>query len=206
MADLDSRQTVELLRGQAIGAHTSVELNLCNLFQYLLRTDLETAGIVFYAIQNARIRNTTIEKLLKLRHGDDFSFFWNSWRKECKKIDDQRNSIAHWLLSTTKQIKDGVWQPPESALKHPTYRTKGDWHPVEKYTAQRLSDFADECYDLAFAIRLFHGYLADGDLQGREPEPLHDIFRQPIIYPIPSDSPLSRIWQKPETPPPPSGE
>ena len=206
MAELDGKQTIQLLRGEAIGAHTLIELHLCNLCQHLIQSDIEAAGIAFYSIQNARTRNNMVEKLLKLRYGNDHSHFWNSWKNECQQVDERRNSIVHWLMSTTRRIEGARWQTPRTTLKHPTYRTRGDWHPESEITEQGLRDFIEKCHDLAFVMRLFHGYLTDGDLRGREPEPLHDIFRQPITYPIPSDSPLSRTWKKLGSPPPPSRE
>ena len=204
MTTLDGKQTIQLLRGQAIGAHAILEMHLCNLFHHLLKTDLEAAGIAFYSVKNARQRNGMIEELLELRHGNAYSLFWNSWKTKCQQIDGRRNSIAHWIMSTSHKIEGAIAQPPKTTLKRPTCRTSGNWHPISEITEQGLENFIEECEDLAFIIRLFHEYLADGDLRGREPQTLHDIFQQPITYPIPSDSPLSRNYTIPENPPPPS--
>ena len=149
-------------------------------------------------------RNKMVEKLLKLRCGNTHSLFWNPWAKKCQMLDERRNSVAHWIMSTSHRIEGAMPQPPKTTLKHPTYRTKGDWHPEEEMAEGDLKQFIEECEDWAFIIRLFHGYLPDGDLRGRERHALHDIFQQPIPDPLPADSPLSRNWQAPETPPPPS--
>lgn len=171
----------------------------------MLQTDLKAAGIAFYSIQNARTRNRMVEDLLEHRHDNTYSLFWNSWNKECRRLDGIRNQVAHWHLSTTHSVRGGIAQPSKSALKRPTYWSARDWQPISAMGPNELRGFAEECHCIAHMLGLFFHYLTE-DFHGYEPQTLHDIFQQPIPYPPPADSPLSPNHKAPENPAPPSQE
>lgn len=186
--DPRDRNALHIMRGAALDSYSAVEASLCRLFAHLLGTDDEAAGTVFYRINNARSRNTMIEKLLKQRHGAEFNLFWNSLERLLRTIAETRNSTVHW--QTVIEIGDtgvqGYLHPPNIAAG---LRTDNVIRLPE------LQEFRDKCSFISRSINIFKTVLGGWPAEKLEPDTLQayrEICLQPITYPPPDNHPLSQ--------------
>jgi hypothetical protein len=193
------------MRGLAIQAYASLEQAECDIFTHLSGTTREVSGIIFFRINNASARLNIIEKLFRIRFGEQYNQFRNSLLKELRPIDAERNEIVHWnSIHKVFQAEDGKARaelylyPPAVWDFEPTTPTKskGD-----------MAEFVGKCDFYRTLIQQFCVFAID---PVKDPSfedarrPWLDIFQQPITYPPPSTHPLFRKPPEPSIPPEPS--
>ena len=186
-------------RGKAIQSYAMLEQALSRLMGELGSISLQTAVAIFYRITNTGLRTKTLEKLLRNKHGTQFNSFWNPYFKELRQIDTKRAEIAHWLsimyaaLSDTNVMMIGV------SLIPPSY-TGGE--PTERITSSDLIEFSIKCDVFMRLCNMFCAATeAASDMPDEIKTPWLDIFRRPLVYPLPKDHLLFRQPSKPQTPP-----
>ncbi|MBZ0218057.1 MAG: hypothetical protein K8F25_15985, partial [Fimbriimonadaceae bacterium] len=112
MATLDLNQamsnkktvTFYIARSSAIQQYATLEQSLCQLFSSLLGTPQNLGAIVFFKITAARYRLEIIEKLIKKTGKTEYLEFWGGVQSECNKLDNTRNNIIHWNISTDLNV------------------------------------------------------------------------------------------------------
>jgi hypothetical protein len=176
------------VRAKAIQAYASLEQSRCGLFRILAQLENEVAGIIFFRITSPRVVDTIIEKTLRFRHGALYNVFWNSVGKELGVIAIKRNDIVHW--NTHLLITDSG---PELRLSPPNHWIHDENTPF--ITTNDLKDYIHKCDFFARSINMFCTYLNRDKHPSWEPEhvkPWHDIFQQPLTYPVPDTHLLYR--------------
>jgi hypothetical protein len=84
--------------GRAIEAYSRVEAEEAFLLRAILKTDIRTAYMVCFAVQNTRSRVELIEGLLKYKFSNNFEAYWASCSKFIATLTQFRNALAHWHL------------------------------------------------------------------------------------------------------------
>lgn len=185
-------------RGKAIQGYAQLEHALCSLLAHLSDVPQTVASTIFYKIGNTGSRNSILQKLLHKKHGSTFNLFWNAYLKELRIIDIKRNEIVHWLaaanaaFNTDEMLIVGVTLiPPDSAAGPDT----------PNITSKDLVAFQSKCDEFSRLVVMFLG--AVNPPPGMDPASTKswlEIYRRPLIYPLPAGHPLS---QKPKAPEPP---
>lgn len=176
-----------IARAAAIRTYASYEISLVTLFGYLMGIQPDYAGIPFFKINNARARNSIIEKLLKKRHGNTYNIFWNSLAKLLNAIDTTRNQIVHWPINVTIDASQSS-KPKKLALVPPNFWDSSENTP--EMTVNDLYDFIVKCDFVSRSINTFYMTIS-----GRF-DTWRDIYLQPITYPPLDNHPL---FQMPQT-------
>ncbi|RUP00314.1 hypothetical protein [Hyphomicrobium sp.] len=176
------------VRGRSIQSYASLEQSLCALFAYCGDIDPKVAGIIFFRISSTQVRNDILEKLIRRKFGSVYNLFWNSYLKELRPIDIKRNEVVHWNMITLIG-DDGV----SLQLRPPNF---AGW---DENTPQLLDSdlvaFMEKCGVFGRLANMFH--LATSIMTGAEAQPWLDVFKEPLVYPLPDGHPLN---PRPTTP------
>jgi hypothetical protein len=193
------------IRGKAIQAYASLEQSLALLLATLAETKVEIAQIIFFRIASADARNKILERLFKIKFSDQYPEFRNSFFKQLRPIDLERNEIVHWNIVNHITTDDSGHSQSSVLLVPPTYLSQDGLNPSKD--ADRLLEFSQKCDFYSRLIGMFtmvtgpHGCRMTNSAR----QPWLDIFAQPIVYPPPSTHPLSPISPEPDSPPQSSG-
>jgi len=179
--------TFMIARASAIEQYAGVEHALCRLCAHLMKVPVETAGTLFFRMNNARARMQAIGKLVRKNHGTTYNLFWNSLSNEVQAIDQRRNLIVHWTTKKTATSKGESW----SSLI-------GQNQAENTETAEEL--FLDDLYAFILKCDFFYHiinhffWVVSGSPKKIDPS-WPQICQQPIIYPPPQTHPLFRKWK-----------
>jgi hypothetical protein len=199
-----SQHQIWATRSRAIQAYAKLEQELCRLFAITSGVTPEVAGIIFFRIASASARNDILDKLVKLRYGNQYNLFWNSVFRALRLMDLKRNEIVHWLILTETVFYQGEGDF-SIALRHPRYwRTPTLDAP--KWTNRHLLNFRKKCDFYADQIGTFCDVTASDTTEAKiSPDLIAawlDRFRKPLIYPpAESDVPIARPPPEPDRPP-----
>jgi len=190
-------------RGRAIAAYASVEQSLCSLFCILSRSETDVASLIFFRFTNPRVIGEILDALLRKRHGETYSPFWNSLDKNIRQLVDIRNHVVHW--SVTTRWDDGHYAgirliPQDHLNLKPT---------MQDVNTEALLEFISKCAFIYRLCDIFCFFLQpdfEYHLPGERVETWREIFQQPIVYPPPNTHPLYPKPKAPETQHPPSLE
>jgi hypothetical protein len=194
------------IRGHAIQVYANLEDSLCHLFSVLTGTNQGVASIIFYKVVNAGVRDSIIEKIMKKKHGDSYTTFWNSFLKVIRRVTETRNHIVHW------HVVNFVGPPiHDVALVQPPNIWELEFENPSPLTVTNMMDFIEEC---CFAVQLCNMFRAMLDpvslerlrLTSEQEQTWHDIFQQPVAYPPLGNHPLCQKPTEHETQLPPSPE
>lgn len=175
---------LKIARADAIEAYAWVERELCSAFAYLAGTDDRVAGTIFFRLNNARTRRVMLNKMMRLKHGDDRRLFFNSLIKRLNEVDDTRNQIVHWIMIVNVYNHNGQFVGVDSHLAPPDFWSWDENTPNLK--APDLLDFSARCRVIALAISQLVGRY-----RGRIPaDALPDITLEPLAFPLPDNHPL----------------
>lgn len=196
----DTGPAVELMiaREQAIQAYANLEQSLASIFATLLKTDYETAGIVFFRIINSRSRNIILEDLFKKRYKTKFSSYRNSIISMIKNTDNERNQIIHWHVIKEINIGADFSSTAHFRLQPPNFWKTGPDKP--SMHSLELQDFRHRCDFLSRSINRFQLFMLN-KLDGPALQTWLEIFQQPAVFPPPDTHPLSPNYKGPDTPP-----
>lgn len=187
---LDSEAKLQLARAKAMDGYAMLEQGLCGVFARAGDMRDEVAGVVFYRLTNTRSRLAIIDKLVRIKLGKDDAKhrpFVNSVIKAVKALDQTRNEVAHWHPAVHIYADpDETHTAYEVELMPPNF---WGWDSnTPSHSDATLTAFADECDAYARALNLFAEVLR-GE---RQLPPSLDIFREPLVYPLPAGHPLAR--------------
>jgi hypothetical protein len=139
--------------GRAIDAYSRVEAEEAFLIQAILRTDIRTAYLICFAVQNTRSRIELIENLLRYKFANKFETYWNSCSKFIGILAKFRNAIAHWhphlqVYSTGRETSyvQSLKPPVPSGLQ-----------PIRE---RDIPPFVEDCDKIASAIRDLSKFIA----------------------------------------------
>jgi hypothetical protein len=175
---------------------------LCKLFAEVAGMQGKQAAIVFFKIVSKRAVNDILTKLIKLKYEGKYSTFWNSYLKQLRTVDNKRNDIVHWVVEQQVRIKSGHPHEIKVCLIPP--HLWGDEPEQTSNSIEDLAEFIAKCNAFSLLCRTFLFQVAYRRT-GPAP-PWRDIYQQPLVYPLPSDHPLSQTAQKQQSQPPPSPE
>lgn len=171
-------------RAVAVSQYAMLENSLSGLFAHLMNVKPDIAGVVFFRINNSRARNSSIERLLKKKHGDVYNIFWNSLEKQLRILDGIRNNVVHWATMTTISVDTNPQSTTGLELTPPNF-----WDRTESTPAISLQDLHDFIVHCDFISRLVNCFWFQ--LSGiSKPSASQDIFQQPVTYPPPDNHPL----------------
>ena len=181
-------------RGLAIQRYADLEQTLCKLFANLTGMKSDIAGIVFFKIVNTRARNGIIDKIIRKIYSGKYSLFWNSYLVQLRNIDTTRNHIVHWNTMHDIHIDAALEHTHEVKLMPPNFWNVSPDTPVLslndiKKFMEACDIFAKLCYAFQFTL---NGRMSPDDNTWLE------IFRRPLIYPLPEDHPLYSTQPIPE--------
>jgi hypothetical protein len=171
-------------RAVSIARYAMLENSLAQLFAYLMGVQPDMAGIVFFRINNSRARNAAIERLLKKKHGNTYSIFWNSLDKHLRSLDGDRNNVVHWQTSTTISVDTVPQSTVVLNLVPPNF-----WDRTESTPAISIGDLHDfilKCDFVSRLVNVFWWKISGSDIDSA----LLDIFQQPVEYPPHNTHPL----------------
>jgi hypothetical protein len=139
--------------GRAIDAYSRVEAEEAFLIQAILRTDIKTAYLICFAVQNTRSRIELIENLLRYKFSNKFETYWDSCSKFIGILAKFRNAIAHWhphlqVYSNQQETRyvQSLRSPVPSGLQP---IREGDIPP-----------FVEDCDNISSAIRDLSKFIA----------------------------------------------
>jgi len=204
--------TMQIARAVAIQEYAQVESNLAKLFTALLGTGARKGSIVFFALMNARSRNSILESLLKEEYGNMYNAYWYGEpagqvkRKTgglitlIRQLDEERNRIVHW--HSVQQIegakKSEVLLPPHFWLRGGTR---------DPLTTESLVAFAQKANFVHRSIAMFNLLATNlfttvqDQISTDAKQTWHNIFAQPALYPPSNTHPLSQNYAAPQNPP-----
>jgi hypothetical protein len=190
-------------RGKAVQAYARLEQALCRVFADVSSMSQDIAAIVFFRIASASARNDILDKLIRRRHGSKYNYFWNSIFKSLRPIDNKRNEIVHWAVTSEVQLGVHDVSVAPVTLKPPTYWSTLD-SSAPQITNDGLLEFIQKCDFYSRIFNAFSAVTADDAANSLSEEIIDawlDIFRKPLVYPPPEDSPLAQSLTEPDTPP-----
>jgi hypothetical protein len=82
--------------GRAIDAYSTVEAEEAFLLRAILKTDVRTAYLLCFAVQNTASRLELIDNLLRYKFENKFQAHWESCAKFIRTLAKFRNAVAHW--------------------------------------------------------------------------------------------------------------
>ena len=185
-------------RGKAIQAYAILEGAICKLISDLSGMNQEAAETIFYKITSTGAKNSILETLIQNKYGNTFNLFWNSvFKQHLRGIDTKRNEIVHWLTVLHATINaENVMIVGVSIVK-PNVSSHDNNSP--RISSDDLIEYAAKCGIFA---RLFNMFLF---VSSKDDDPSLDtwqeIYRQPLIYPLPEDHPLYASSPIPNNPP-----
>lgn len=191
-------------RGRAIQAYASVEQSLCRVFSYLSGMPFDVASIIFFKIVNAGTLHGMMEKMLKKKHKNTYSLFWNSFQKILKnELTERRNHIVHWNAVTALDGGGHTLKLMPADFANYNFR-ESDPSPI---VTSDLLEFIEKCNFFARLLSTFdmvHQTEVTQHLDTAQLQAWREIFLQPVIYPPPSTHPLCQKQPTPGNQPPPS--
>jgi len=189
------------IRGHAVQAYASLEQSLCRLFGQLADTPIDAASIIFFRIVSTQARNAILEKLFRRKHGDEYNLFRNSLLKDLRPIDKERNEIIHWNVNN-RISTDASGEVTTEVLMHPPTFPYGIvvFDPPTKRT-QDIESFIEKCSFYSRLCNMFFMTMSGSPIPEADKDSWLRIFREPVVYPPPTDHPLSLTPQEPDTPP-----
>jgi hypothetical protein len=196
-SDVNAQLISELnaVRGAAIQSYARLEQSLCGMFAYLAGVTDQIAGIIFFKMVNARSRIAVLERLKRLKHGDEFNLYFNSIMAEAGRLDGLRNQLIHWhtvhSVAATKAGND--W---DVFLSPPNFWDFGINSPT--MTLDNIREFDDRCDVFSRGLNMLKRYW----LNQESAASWRDRFEQPLVYPLPEGHPLIRKPQAPPSPHP----
>jgi hypothetical protein len=175
--------------GAAIEAYALVEGEQVFLLKSMMRSDMQTATIIFFSIQNSRSRCEMIGALLGYMFRGRLDNYWNSCSKFLGNLAKFRNAIAHWHPYVEIYRQDGT---DKAYIKYVL------GHPIPGKTFKTLTDqnvppFVEDCQYIIARLR----DLNDEVLQRSRRRGLPERFQQPLAR---QNQALLRTYQKPKTP------
>jgi hypothetical protein len=175
------------LRGEAIQAYAQLESSLSSMFAYLAGVSGQVAGIIFFKMVNARSRIAVLERLKRLKHADAFNLYFNSIMAEAGRLDGQRNKLIHWHRILSITAHEGGLDTSDTFLTAPNFWDFDE--SSETMTATDIQEFAQRCDIFGRGLNMLTHHWSH---PGRGDGTYHDIFEQPLRYPIPEDHLLAR--------------
>jgi hypothetical protein len=193
------------LRGRAIQAYAQMEQSLCFIFSLLSGTKPDVAGVIFFKITSSRARDAIMEQLMKKKHGDTYTDFWGSLMRIIDNVTQTRNHIVHWDVANlvgdeTSFSGLGLIMPNIFDFRSETHTPIG---------IKDIGEFIAECDTISRLLSIFAVFLVPHVLKKWPQDQVptwRDIFRQPVVYPLPDNHPLCMKKPKPESQPPSSQE
>lgn len=186
----DALSEFQAARARYIEEYASLEQALSGIFGHLSDTTDLVAGVIFFRISSARSRLTIIDRLMRIKYGDEHRAFFNSLIKNLKVVDSRRNEVVHWLAVHVLGDEGNYY-----ALYPPNIWDLGDDSP--NLHAGDLDERSAECSFYQRTLALFMTHLKGWRVE----DAWLDIFRQPLAYPPPDTHPLSPNYRAPESPP-----
>jgi hypothetical protein len=177
------------IRGRAIQEYATLEQSLFRLFVFLTSTEPRIAGVVFFKQTSSQARNAIFDKLIRTKFGSEYALFWNSYLSHLRPIDTRRNEIVHWNTIITMALDEKGGQVNTPMLGSPNFWAYEENTPFIK--TDDLMGFIIKCNIYARLCTMFYATVAELLDQERR-QPWLDIFRQPIVYPLPADHPLCK--------------
>ena len=192
MATLDLSQAMKskktvifyIARSSAIQQYATLEQSLCQLFSSLLGTAQNLGAIVFFKITAARFRLEIIEKLIKKTGKIEYLEYWKGVQVGCNKLDNTRNNIIHWNISTDLNLTEAGTEVTAVSLIAPNF---WDFDMSGAVTLEKLANFASEADFISRSLNIFHSHVFGGLDQG---DAWREIFRKPLVYPPQEGHPL----------------
>jgi hypothetical protein len=182
-------------RSQAIAAYADVERAMMVLLSSLLKTDIESAAIIFFRITNSKSRSEIIRSLLKKQFGTAYSHYWFGIHGTPNKrglmsligeLDGKRNEIVHWHEADNINIEPGGTQTKLRTLIPPNFWQASTQSAI---TVGHLITFRDKCFFVHDSISQF--VLMISEQTGYRLTPAwRDTFQSPCIWPPPQSHPL----------------
>ncbi len=161
------------LRGKALQKYADLEQSLLFLFSILTGMTPDVAGIIFYKLTAARVRNKILDKLVRKYHGADYGTFFNSFDSFIGILSERRNNIVHWTTVCDPECTDlsqhgftqkalvplNTWEVMDKVIKSMgTSAPLGFMDATEKITVHDFLDFSARCHfaaDLCFHFSAF---------------------------------------------------
>lgn len=176
-------------RGKAIQSYSNVEQSLCRVFSLVSDTNHDVAAIIFFKITSTAAQTSIIEKLLQKKYGTTYNLFWNSYFKLHKPLVNKRNEIVHWkAINVIGADESGTKSKIE--LRPPPFWGFDPTAPV--ITIDDLVKFDAACDALQRVANIFYAAVTSTMID-EDSATWVERFKQPLIYPIPSDDMLARI-------------
>jgi hypothetical protein len=196
---IEDRDRFMMVIGSSIQAYANLEHALCQMLANCGDMKVEVAAIIFFKITASRVRDSILEKLIRMKYGTGYSIFWNSFAKRLDEVSLKRNEVVHWSAIITLDANTH-----EHILVPPAYLATSPIGTEIRITENDLKDFSDKCGFLTTLAYTFINELNASLIPGLPQAAWRDIFQQPAIYPPPSTHPLYRSPSIPGTPPLPS--
>jgi hypothetical protein len=184
------------LRGKAIAEFASLEHILCLLFADFTGISEKAASIIFFEALSVNKNTAKVFKaMLKLKHGETYSVFWNSLEKRIAELVSIRNEIVHhtaWGVA----FDDGqanIGLMPPTGLYSVTAFEKATKERVKWLSEKGLSDFIEKCSFMWGVCYAFHRFLSPYPYSGDDPAkqpPWPEIFQRRVDYPAPKNHPV----------------
>ena len=176
------------VRGKAIQAYASLEQSLFIAFSKLSGMSEDAAGVIFFKIASAHVRNGIIKELIHRRHHDRFTPFVNSYFKELTRIDERRNQIVHWnVANNIGQVDGKVRSIVTLSLIPPNFWMRGG--KMTHLTMSDLVEFMAKCDVFSRLLSMFV-LSTNGLMPSDLSKPWIDLFQNPLTYPLPPDHPF----------------
>jgi hypothetical protein len=192
-----------ILRAKAIEKYSELEQELCSYLAFFTGTEPLVAATIFFKITASRSRREILDKLKKQKVGVKYSLYWVGALELSGKLDEQRNQIVHWAVTTV--VRDSVLDPtiPKAIsitlMPPPYWRWIGDPDDPdapEEISAADMELFSRKCEFLRLALLNFRIFLAD-QMPSSGHATWREIFQQRLVYPPIPDHPL---YQRPIEP------
>lgn len=167
----EMRQAIRQNVGESIEAYASVEAKQSFLLGTILNVDYRRAGVIFFAVQNARSRGEMVEELLDQGFDGRLKKYWISCNRFLLKLARFRNALAHWQPYVNLYEDSNGKGHYEPALGPPK---PGELKPLE---ASDLPAFVDDCEYIGSEIQKLDAMIKSG------PQAWPEKFQPPTIRP-----------------------
>jgi hypothetical protein len=162
--------SLHLAVGRGIDAYSRVEAEQAFLLKAILKTDIRTAYLICFAVQNTRSRVDLIENLLRYKFSNKFETYWDSCSKFIGILAQFRNAIAHWHpslkiysdVSNELRYVQSIAPPVPSNLRH-----------IEE---KDIPAFVADCENICAALRDLSKFISS------RRRSLPQKFQQPLAY------------------------
>ncbi|GEM_PF-2441979 len=170
-----------LARASAIEQYAHLEHILFSLYTYLVNKSIEEAGKEYHA-WDAQSRLIHIGKQLKVKCGEKYNTFWQSFHVHIKELPTRRNLIVHWTIVKTSTSEGESW----SSLK-----------PISKWDKYFFGRelFLKDILQFTMASNFFYHVVQNFIwVISESPKQIHpnwqQTFQLPIVLPISEEHPL----------------